>query len=103
MRVGERPTPTRMVPIFLGTETLMTHSDHDVKTWFAEWRLWALVSALLAGAWLAWSLFRGRFDTFWPFVVIVVWALVLLSAPLWPSKRARRSPAHEHPEDRRDE
>ncbi|MHC2185349.1 hypothetical protein ACVLV4_000987 [Rathayibacter agropyri] len=65
----------------------MGRDEEDVKTWFAEWRIWASTSVILALAWLAWGLFRGRFDTFWPLGVIVIWAAVLLSAPVWTSRR----------------
>lgn len=65
----------------------MTHSDDDVKTWIAEWRLWGGVSFVLALVWVVWSIFRGSFDMYWPLGVIVVWAVVLLLAPLWPSNR----------------
>lgn len=76
--------------------------NDDVKRWIAEWRLWGGVSVVLALSWVVWSLFRGSFDMFWPLGVIVVWAAILLLAPLWPSTRQRDASSRSDADDGRD-
>ena len=61
-------------------------AEHDKRTWAAEWRYWTGGAAVMTAIWGASALRAGEWTTYWPAAPLAIWAAILISYAIWPSR-----------------
>ncbi|TDD61556.1 DUF1707 domain-containing protein [Actinomadura rubrisoli] len=59
------------------------------REWFDEWGHWAGGAVIMTVIWAVTSLRAGEWRFFWPVVPLGIWAAVLITYAVWPSREDR--------------
>lgn len=76
------PTARRRAEAALRT----AEADADKRAWKNEWAQWAGGAVVMTAIWAVTSLHAGKVTSYWPAVPIGIWAAVLVSYAIWPSR-----------------
>ncbi|TYB41330.1 DUF1707 SHOCT-like domain-containing protein [Actinomadura chibensis] len=61
-------------------------ADADKRAWLDEWGYWAGGAAIMTVIWAASAVHEGEWTFFWPAVPLGIWAAILVSYAIWPSR-----------------
>ncbi|QFG27343.1 DUF1707 domain-containing protein [Actinomadura sp. WMMB 499] len=58
----------------------------DKREWVKEWGYWGGGALIMSTIWGVNAVREGEWEFYWPLVPLAIWAAVLVSYILWPSK-----------------
>ncbi|WP_064743473.1 MULTISPECIES: DUF1707 SHOCT-like domain-containing protein [Actinomadura] len=61
-------------------------AEADKREWTKEWGYWGGGALIMTTIWAVDAVRDGEWEFYWPLVPLAIWAAVLVSYILWPSK-----------------
>ena len=61
-------------------------AEADKRAWYDEWGYWGAAALVMNVIWGVSCLHAGEWKTYWPAAPLGIWAVVLVSYALWPSR-----------------
>ncbi|MFG2089466.1 DUF1707 domain-containing protein [Spirillospora sp. NPDC048824] len=58
----------------------------DKRAWRDEWNYWTGAAAIMTAIWAISALRKGEWTSYWPAVPLGIWAAILISYAIWPSR-----------------
>ena len=58
----------------------------DKRAWRDEWSYWTGGAAIMTAIWAISSLQAGEWKHYWPAIPLAIWAVILISYAVWPTR-----------------